>query len=212
MLSNPNRDAQFGPVSLSQHEPRRSSPWQASTGQNRAMNRTRLLLLTYLLAASLGKAQPSFKGVMVNGSEVLLAIQLETGSPSNWSKIGEHVGPYLVESFNAKSDTVTLRTVNSTIVLRLPDSKTRSLVDIEVIESLASSGHERLALLVRAFHEIKKQREKLKTALARFEVELSDEKSREKVARLRATVAEIDSGLGKIFDRMQSEASKATHR
>ena len=95
----------------------------------------RALIGIFLLLGVVGSAaQMTFVGVMSDSKQTLFAVRAENTS-ARWLTVGEKFGDYVVESYDVKSEALTLRKGSERIVLTLPGARVFPATD-EVVAGL----------------------------------------------------------------------------
>jgi hypothetical protein len=94
-----------------------------------------LILLFTLCFAQGAAAEIQFVGVMTNSTQTLFAIRTVDGSPAKWLNIGNTVEGFVIETYNDKSEALTLRKGTGSLVLLLPAARVRMVSD-EVVAGL----------------------------------------------------------------------------
>jgi hypothetical protein len=77
-----------------------------------------------------------FVGVMTDSAHKLFAVRDSQSGKSRWVSFGDEVAGFVVRSYDANSETLTLVRSDARIVLRLPDARVQMARD-EVVDGLA---------------------------------------------------------------------------
>ncbi len=119
-----------------------------------------LIGIFLLLGTVCSAAQMTFVGVMSDSKQTLFAVRAENTS-ARWLTVGEKFGDYIVESYDAKGEALTLRKGKERIVLTLPGARVfpatdevvaglKKILNIQVAETLCDLLHPKLKPLFKA--------------------------------------------------------------
>src|SRR4051794_24565843 len=96
-------------------------------------------LIFLFLASVCGAAQVGvpvqFVAVMVGAKDALFAVRASEGAKTQWVSLGDRVAGFVVLSFDAKADALTLQRGEERVVLKLPDSRVQMARD-ELVDGL----------------------------------------------------------------------------
>src|SRR5262249_11398020 len=107
------------PAQRARHHPR-------LRGGNREIEMSRRLFagisrLALLVLSTAARAEIELSGVLLTPPRSSFALTEEPGRPATWRALGEKFAGYSLESFDAKSDTLTLKKNGESLRVRLKD-------------------------------------------------------------------------------------------